>query len=355
VPGIRQFDRLGIRAVRALAADATYARVVRWPTRVKAPLWTRFEWPPLEWFTGPIDVAHGAFHLLPPSRRAKRTVTVFDLTCIRLPEVHRPGVARMHRAMLEHAVRNADALVAISEHCRKDLIDLLNAVPENVHVAHGGVTRDEFCGEFDEKGFIDLKARLGIGREYFVHLGTLEPRKNLPRLLEAYARVRSTFKEVPQLVLAGKQGWLCKPVFEAIETHRLADDVLLTGYLDRDATVLLLRGAQACLYPSLHEGFGLPVLEAMAARTPVLTSNVSAMPEVVGNTGLLVDPESVDAIEAGITDLVEHPDAAATRTEAAFERAGQFSWDNSAREPGRGRPVISRGALGRARAPTKSH
>ncbi len=317
-------------AVRDLARRVTRARFVWWPTRLKTSLWTRLEWPPIEWFTGPVDIAHGGFHLLPASRQAKRTVTVFDLTNIRHPETHVPSQRRVHLRMLEHAVPRADALVAISRSSAADLVELLGAAPEKVHVVYGGVCCEEFCKEWDQEAFGALKRRLGIGREYFIHLGTLEPRKNIPRLLEAYARLRQRFKDYPELVLAGKTGWMYEPIFKAIESLGLKNDVVQTGYISREDAVLLLRGAYGCVYPSLYEGFGLPVLEAMAARTPVLTSSVSSMPEVIGETGITVNPESVDEIEAGMAELLEKRDAALERTEAAFERAKRFTWEDSA-------------------------
>jgi len=316
--------------LRQLATRCSSARCVRWPTRLKIPIWTRLEWPPIEWFVGRVDVAHGAFHLLPASRRARRVVTVFDLTNLRYPEAHVAGETRAHVRMLEHAGRRADALIAISQSSAADLVELLGVARELVHVVPGGVRLEEFSGPWDGEAFEDLTGRLGVVGPYFVHLGTLEPRKNLPRLLEAYARLRERLPDCPQLVLAGKKGWKYEPVFEAIAALGLAKHVVHTGYVAREDAVRLLRGAYACVYPSLYEGFGLPVLEAMAARTPVLTSNVSSLPEVVGDTGLQVDPENVEAIEAGMAWLLEHEAEARERAEAAYRRAQCFTWERSA-------------------------
>jgi glycosyltransferase involved in cell wall biosynthesis len=124
-------------------------------------------------------------------------------------------------------------------------------------------------------------------------------------------------------------------IFAAIRRLQLEGAVVHTGYLDRRDAVVLLRGSRACVYPSLYEGFGLPVLEAMAARTPVLTSNVSSLPEIAGDTALLVDPESTDAIEAGLTDLIQHREAALRRADAGYERAKRFTWEKSAESLGR--------------------
>ena len=316
--------------LRELGRRCEHMRTLRCPTRLKNLAWTQFEWPPIERFVGPVDVAHGCFHLLPAARRAKRMATVFDLSGIRCPHTHSAGDVGLHRRLLRHAVAKADALVAISESSKADLVELLGAAPERVYVVYGGVLLEEFDRDLDGEALAALKARFGITGEYVIHLGTLEPRKNLARLIEAYGRVRARRGECPALVLAGKAGWMYDDVFETIERLGLGDSVIHTGYLERAEAVCLLRGACGCVYPSLYEGFGLPVLEAMAARVPVLTSKVSSLPEVVGDTGLLVDPESVDAIEAGLFELIEERAAGSERATRAYERAQNFTWQRSA-------------------------
>ena len=324
--------------VLSLGKHCSRLRAVRWPTRLKNFLWTRLEWPPIEWFTGPIDVAHGAFHLLPATQRARRMATVFDLSGLRYPDTHTTENLRHHSALLRHAVSTADALIAISQSCKADLVELLDAREDRIHVVYGGIHLEEFGDPRDsfpsstwERVALDtLRNQYGIRGDYLIHLGTIEPRKNLPRLLEAYARVRARVRDCPCLVLAGQKGWKCDDVFETIARMKLTDKVIHTGYLPRSDAVCLLRGACACVYPSLYEGFGLPVLEAMAARIPVLTSNVSSLPEVLGDTGLLVAPEQVDAIEEGLMALLEHRDAALQRIDAAYARATQFTWAKSA-------------------------
>ncbi len=313
-----------------LGVEAHALRTLRWPTRLKNAMWTHLEWPPIEWFAGRADIVHGAFHLLPASRKARRIATVFDLSALRCPDTRTTANFRMHLKLLRHAAARADALIAISESCRNDVIELLHVSPERVHIVYGGVFMDEFTVPLDEARLRACRERFGLEGNYFIHLGTLEPRKNLPRLLEAYARVRARHRDCPRLVLAGQAGWMYDAVFETIERLGLRASVVTTGYLERADAVCLLRGAYACVYPSLYEGFGLPVLEAMAARTPVLTSCVSSLPEVVGKEGILVEPESVDSIEVGLDALIERRADALTRAEAAFERARMFTWARSA-------------------------
>lgn len=301
----------------------------RIPTRLKNELWTRAEWPAMSWWLGETDIVHGGFHLLPPSRRAKRVVTVFDLAGMRRSAIHEDASLALHRKLLTHAVPRADGIVAISQSCRTDVIELLNADPAKVYVVPGGVMLEEFSGPLDEARLAGARQRYAIDGPYWIHLGTLEPRKNLKLLVEAYARLRARH-EVPRLVLAGGEGWMFGPVLEAIARLGLEKDVIRTGYLPREDAVALLRGAQGCVYPSLYEGFGLPVLEAMAACVPVLTSNVSSLPEVIGDTGVLVEPEDEGSLDAGLERLLLDRGTEAVRVEAAWERAQGMTWDHSA-------------------------
>lgn len=202
--------------------------------------------------------------------------------------------------LIRHCARRADAIIAVSQSCKNELAARLALPSERIFVVPGGVRLEEFGGALDQAALDGLKKRLGVEREYFIHLGTVEPRKNLPRLLEAYARLRARRRDAPQLLLVGHPGWKSEETFQAIERLRLGGAAIHAGYLGRAEAVLLLRGARACVYPSIYEGFGLPVLEAMAGRTPVLASMDPAIMEVSGGTCLHVDALSVEDIETGM-------------------------------------------------------
>ena len=306
-------------------------RLLRWPTRLKIPAWTRFNWPPAERITGPVDIAHGAFHLLPPAHRAKRTAMIFDVAWRAVQDIHPRRTADQADRIVSHAVRNANSLLAMSESTKQDLVRFFGADPEKIHIVHGGINTNERIFPPDEHVLAAARRRLSISERYFIHLGSIEPRKNLVRLLEAYARVRQTRTDsCPQLVLAGPLGWMYDPVLSSIRRLSLQSSVIHTGYVSHEDAQTLLKGAHACVYPSLYEGFGLPALEAMAAGVPLLTSNVSALPEVVGDTALMVDPLSVDDIERGLQMLIDHYGICAANIQPARTRALSFTWDNSA-------------------------
>lgn len=317
-------------SVARLARKCSRYTALRIPARLKQFLWTQLGWPPIEWLSGSVDIAHGAFHLLPPTRRAKRVFTVFDLSGLRYPDTRTAANLNLHMDIIRRSIPRADTIVAISGSCRSDLMELMGVPGNKIRVVYGGVFLEEFGGPQNNVLQESLLARFRIPSRYFIHLGTLEPRKNLPRLIRAYARLRATVKDSPALVLAGGLGWMYDDIFSTIDQLKLHEWVIHTGYVTRPEAIALLKGSYACVYPSLYEGFGLPVLEAMAACVPVLTSNVSSMPEITGDTATLIDPQDTDAIEAGLIDLCVRRDAAVVRVPAAYERASQFTWDRSA-------------------------
>ncbi|MCL4219456.1 MAG: glycosyltransferase family 4 protein, partial [Candidatus Hydrogenedentes bacterium] len=306
--------------------------VVPYARKLKHHLWRRFDWPPIEWFCGEVDVAHGLFHELPAAKKAVRLVTIHDLSFFKFPETHTAATIRIHSAMLYHSARAADACITVSQSCKRDLMEVLKFPEDRIFVVPGGVNIEEFAGSPSGEDVARLKAKLGLTRPYFIHLGTIEPRKNIPRLLEAYNRLRSRRQDCPQLLLVGAKGWLYEPIFEKLASYNFGNDVVYAGYLSRREAVLALKTALASVYPSMYEGFGLPVLESMAAGTPVICSNAASLPEVIGNCGLLTPPSDVDALEAAMENVLEHPGAASQRAEAAMQRAQAMTWSESARE-----------------------
>lgn len=158
------------------------------------------------------------------------------------------------------------------------------------------MNHEEFHTDYSTEQIQEAIKKYHINEKYFLYLGTIEPRKNLERLIKAYVKLVSRHKDVPQLVLAGGNGWYYDDIFQMIDTCHLKEQVVFTGYVDQKDSPLLMSGAMAFVFPSLYEGFGMPPLEAMACGTPVITSKTSSLPEVVGDAGILVDPENVDEI-----------------------------------------------------------
>lgn len=266
-------------------------------------------------------------HVLPIGCPVAAVVTVHDLGYHYYPEAH-PALDRWYLEWTtrRHA-RLAACVLADSQATRDDLCRHYAADPRRVRVVYPG--RDERLRRVtDPTALAAVRQRYGIQGDYLLYLGTLQPRKNLARLVEAFAAVA----ERVQLVLAGRPGWLCADLAAQAERLGLGRRVILTGYVPPEDKAALLSGALALVFPSLYEGFGMPVVEAMACGVPVLTSTVSSLPEVAGDAALLVDPLSPSAIAAGMSRLVGDAGLRQTLAERGTVRAQRFSWAEAARQ-----------------------
>lgn len=259
--------------------------------------------------------------------QGKLVATIYDLSPIIFPQFHTSENRSTFARKLQHIRQHADVLIAISESTRRDIIEHFGFPEERIHVAYGGVDAN-FTPLPDQAALRPTLAKYGLREPgYILHVGTLEPRKNLVRLVEAYAQVRQRCGDAtPPLVLVGQNGWDSADIFATIERNKLSDHVQIVGFVADDDLPVIYNGAAIFAYPSLYEGFGIPVLEAMACGVPVLTSTVSSLPEIVGDTGLLVEATDTETIATGLQQLVE--DAALRRdlSERAMQRSTRFSW-----------------------------
>lgn len=254
------------------------------------------------------------------TRRWRSVITVHDLAFLRFPEFLTPE-SRRYYGQIGRAVAAADAIIAVSECTRRDLLTLVDAPAEKITV----------IPEAPAPAF-----RPGPGpatdRPYFLFVGVLEPRKNIPGLLRAYARLWQTVGEAcPDLVLAGRPGWLCAEVVAQLTDPGWRGRVRWLAAPDQPAIVQLMQGALALVLPSYYEGFGLPVLEAMACGTPVIASNRGALPEVAGDAALLVDPDQPEALAQAMRQLWEDPALRRDLGRRGLQRAAAFSWTATAR------------------------
>ena len=275
----------------------------------------------------PVDVFHGTNNVFPYRVPAARNVlTIHDLTLLRFPEWHPARRLALMVPALGPAVRCADRIIAPSRSTRNDLVQLLSVDPARISIVPYGV-----APSFTPGAAADVAARLqpfGLRRgEYLLFMGTIEPRKNLLRLLEA---VEQAAPEIGRLVVVGGHGWKDDRIRRALARLEGAGRVRSLGYVPDDARPALLGGARAFVFPSLYEGFGLPPLEAMACGTPVITSNVSSLPEVVGDAALLVDPEDVAALAAALARVWRDEMLRAELRVRGLARARCFSWERTA-------------------------
>jgi glycosyltransferase involved in cell wall biosynthesis len=304
----------------------------RWFDRVAL----RLDVPRLEWLLR-FDALFAPNFVPPPSRSRRVVLTVHDLAFRRFPETA-PLATRRWLTRLESSLRRASQVIVVSEQTRRDLLEsypsLAPRLAERLTVVPLGVDTD-VIRPAPPDAVEAVRRRHAVEGPYLLSLGGIEPRKNLPALISAYAALAEDVR--PTLVIAGPvapwnpEGWdLVRPSLEELPP-RVRDRVIVTGYVSEGDKVALLSGAEALVYPSRYEGFGLPVLEAMACATPVLTSNVSALPETAGDAALLVDPRDTEAIAAGMTRLLTDGALRERLRVAGVARAARFSWDETAR------------------------
>ncbi len=300
-------------------------------------LWHRLRLPiPIEALTGSQDLVYSPDFLLPPTLPGQRTLlTVHDLSFEIMPEtLPEPLVAYLQRNV-PRAVRRATHILADSESTRQDLIRRWGVLPERITVLYSGVD-PRFCPIEDPVEQARVRARYGLGPWPFIlTVGTVQPRKNYPRLIEAFATLvrEGTFAD-GHLVIVGEKGWKAEGTFEAIRRSGLAGRIHWLGFVADEDLPALYSAAAAFALVSRYEGFGLPALEAMACGTPVVASRTSSLPEVVGEAGILVDPESVEEIAAGLRRALTDPERRAALRAAGLERARRFTWEAAAQRWG---------------------
>ncbi|MFN8468648.1 MAG: glycosyltransferase family 1 protein [Caldilineaceae bacterium] len=299
-------------------------------------LWHRLDvpLPRVEWFTGgPLDLLHATDFVLPPSKARRKLLTIHDLAFLFYPDAAMPSLHRYLNVVVPRSVRRADALVADSQHTARDLNEQWQVPLERITVVQGAVDHAHFRPVGDPHQLAVVRQRYGLGeRPYILALSRLEPRKNFVRLIEAFAAVRAEARLPHQLVIGGRKGWLYESIFARVQELGLAEDVLFPGFVAEADLPALYSGAAFFAYPSLYEGFGLPIVEAMACGAPVLTSDNSCLPEAGGPGAIYVRAEDVDSIADGIVRLATDAGLAARLAAAGREHAAHFTWERSAQQ-----------------------
>jgi glycosyltransferase involved in cell wall biosynthesis len=390
--GIGRYTRELMRALLALPSDNRYAffyasrqrideskiqnpksKIHRLPFHDKwlMRVWHRLRIPiPVELIVGPIDLFHSPDFTLPPTLPGVPTLlTVHDLSFIRDPDSAWPSLRAFLNKAVPRSVKRATHVLADSQATKDDLIELFGAPAEKITVLYSGVdARFAFVRDPAESDRVCAKYQLP--RPFILSVGTLQPRKNYGRLIEAFAEVvkrpaqrapaprtgrepnlaeaksknavgrddshpstpRRSAQDAYHLVIAGGKGWLTESIFEQVKRSGLEGRVHFPGFVDDADLPALYSAADLFAYVSLYEGFGLPLLEAMACGTPVIGSNTSSLPEVIGNAGLQVDPRSVDDIAHAMQQMIDQPELRERAIGLGVERAKLFTWDKAAQQ-----------------------
>lgn len=274
--------------------------------------------PVLDRLAGKADVFHVSSLVRNPPRRPLLTATLHDLTAWIMPELHLAANRQADNQLADN-LRRAQRIIAVSEATRQDAIRLLKIPPERIVTIHSGVASAFF--DVSAAAAAEVRARYRLKRPFILTVGTIEPRKNLGVLVSAYRALPADLQDEFELVLAGPMGWADPATSERVRAARYL------GYVPERDIAALTAAATVFAYPSLYEGFGFPVAQAMAAGVPVITSNISALPEIAGDAAILVDPRSETELRDALNRLLVCPNIRAGMSERGRERAERFRWD----------------------------
>jgi glycosyltransferase involved in cell wall biosynthesis len=275
------------------------------------------------------DLFFSPVHYVPRFISIPTVVGIMDLSFYEYPELFKQADLYKLKHWTGHAVRHASHVIAISESTKNDILSIYKCRPEKVSVVYPGASHMQ-SAKTNTTSFEELKNKFGINGTYILYVGTIQPRKNIERLIDAYLKVSD--KEL-QLVIVGKKGWLYDSIFEKVKELKLKDRIIFTDYINSAELELLYKNAECFVLVSLYEGFGFPVLEAMQAGVPVVTSNVSSLPEVAGDAAELVDPTNTDEITRAIEKVLNlDKEERILRIEKGKAQAEKFTWEKTARE-----------------------
>ena len=298
-------------------------------------LWQRLRLPiPVQVVTGAVDMFHSPDFVLPPLGRTPAILTVHDLSFLRVPECFVPGFRDYLEKAVTRAVRRAAHILADSASTRRDVIELLGASESRVSVLYPGV-EPRFRPILDTELLEGVRARYSLPSRFVLGLGTLQPRKNFVALIEAFAQtIAHSHPDMNgvALVIVGGRGWLADDIPAVIARLGVGECVRVLGFVEDGDLPALYNLAAAFAFPSLYEGFGLPVLEAMACGTPVVAADNSSLPEVVGRAGLLVGATDRDALAGALVSLLTEEALHAGLSASGQEQAARFRWETAARQ-----------------------
>lgn len=285
---------------------------------------------PVELFVGSVDVFHGPAHFVMPTVTGKAVVTVHDIDFLTIPEYLDPAWVKYKEKYTRLSFKRASRIIAVSDYMKKEIVRHFGVPEEKIHVIYHGVSR-YFRGAKDSKQQIrGVLEKLGVVAPYILFVGTFHKNKNIIRLLKAFKRFKQSSELPHRLVLAGGTGQSYDEAVRTLAELKMRDYVSLLGFVAENDLPAVYTGADLFVLPSLFEGFGMPVVEAMSCGVPVIASNVTSIPEVVGDAGLLFDPYSDEEMAAAMEKVLRDRGFHAILREKGLNRAKQFTWEKAA-------------------------
>ena len=303
----------------------------RWRYKVIGPrkFWTQFGLPLNLYITQPLpDIFFSPTHYAPRFSPVPTAISIMDVSYIHFPKLFAKRDLYQLRRWTAYSVRNAAQIFTISESSKNDIIKYYKVLPEKVIVTYPGI-REISNIKHPMSNIKLLQEKYGISKDFVLFVGTIQPRKNISRLIDAFSQVIKKHKDI-QLIVIGKKGWLYEPILKKPSELGISQSVKFLDFVSDDELPIFYKNAVCYTLPSLYEGFGLPVLEAMQYGCPVITSNVSSLPEAGGDAALYINPKDVADIAKKITELVENTDLRKKLIEKGYTHVKKFSLKNTA-------------------------
>jgi glycosyltransferase involved in cell wall biosynthesis len=309
-----------------LQKSNVHARHFRVPGPFLINAWRYLRFPPIELFTGFVDIFHSTTGYLPPQLRGKRIVTVYDLFFLKHPDLCDRLGGRYFAGIFPKRLPKYDHIIVPSNATKHDLLDLIKVEEEKVTVIYGGVDQQKFHVISDQSLLETVREEYCLPRNYIMSVCTIEPRKNIEGLLIAYRHLKEILYNPPKLVIVGQEGWDSSRIKGMVRQHNLGQDVLFTGYVPEEHLPVLYNAALLFVYPSLWEGFGLPVLEAMACGVPCLVSTTPALKEITEGAAMMMDPYNYYEMAERIKDLITSHREREEMLHKGLLHVQKFSW-----------------------------
>ncbi len=293
-------------------------------------MWVQFVLPGLLKRDG-IELLHAPCYMAPSRARCPKVITFHDMASWLFPEKFRLIHRIVYSWFVPSFAKNADRIIAVSESTKKDLVRLFGMPEDKITVVYEGT--NELFKPAKDAGLLErIREKYGLPEKYILYVGILEPRKNISALIRAYGLMKDSREVEHKLVIVGNKGWMCDEIFKTVQSLRLEDEVIFTGYIADKELPLVYNSAELFVYPSTYEGFGLPPLEAMACGVPVITSNISSLPEVTGDAAILINPDNADELSAAMAKVISSSSLRESMINKGFERVKMFSWKKAAEE-----------------------
>lgn len=322
-----------IGRLRELFGDDVEIRPCRWfSSPLLHRIWLILPVPYKLFFRQKADVSVFFNYYVPPYAEGKVLSVVYDTVVKDMPQTMDKRTRRALNMTLKRSIQRSDRVITISEFSRSRIMEHFGVPCEKLDVIYCGIDDASFHPGYSAGDIENCKKRFNISGRYILYLGTIEPRKNILGLIEAYKQLSGSKPDCPYLVIAGGKGWLYDEIFAKVREYGLEERILFTGYVDDNDAPLLMCGAELFCFPSFYEGFGMPPLEAMSCGTPTVVSDRSSLPEVVGNAALTADPDSPEKLAEAMEKILSDDGLRSSLREKGISQAKKFTWENSAKK-----------------------